>query len=462
MGKSLKDVAKQIITESAGDPDRDAKKSTPNASTLRPNSKGAEGRFSTPGSTAPSTGADDLGSAPVSVGAGDNLGAKASGSLKKDTTVKGSTTAAEKPKKQAEVMEEEIDLDEDEQLDELSSDTLQNAYHTAYERGEAYRGKTAKKYGKQGARIKAYHDKKYPDKKDTPKYGVREDFELDEELEDFINGMVAEGYSEEEIAQAIDENFELVSEETEEEYEVDMSEHVEALFAGEELSEEFKEKAVTIFEAAVKQKVEEEIARLEEAYAETLEEQVAQIQEDLSSNVDDYLNYVVEQWVAENEVAIEAGLRTELTEEFITGLRQLFAEHYIDIPEDKVSVVEEMSSKVSELEEKLNEEIERNVALNKMISESKQYEILVDACDGLTTTQAEKLKALSEGVEFTSPTEYTHKINILRESYFNSSFKSDNVLDNNEVENDGQGMISEELKGPMASYVRTLGKKLPN
>jgi AcrR family transcriptional regulator len=219
---------------------------------------------------------------------------------------------------------------------------------------------------------------------------------------------------------------------------------------------------LTIFEAAVKQKVEEEIARLEEAYAETLEEQVTQIKEDLSSNVDDYLNYVVEQWVTENEVAIEAGLRTELTEEFITGLRQLFAEHYIDIPEDKVSVVEEMSTKVSELEEKLNEEIERNVVLNKMINESKQYEILVDACDGLTTTQAEKLKALSEGVEYTSPTEYSQKINILRESYFNSSFKSDNVLDNNEVENDGKGMISEELKGPMAAYVRTLGKKLPN
>jgi hypothetical protein len=414
MGKSLTDVAKQIITEGAypsvdpmgaGHPDRDAKKSTPNASTLRPNSKGAEGRFSTPGSTAPATGAQDLGSAPVKVGEGENFGAKASGSLKKDTTVKGSTTAAEKPKKQAEVMEEDSEVEGD---------------------------------------------------------SIEEKYEMTEELEAFIEEQIAAGLSEEEIAQAIDENFELVSEETEEEYQVDMSEHVEALFAGEDLSEEFKEKAVTIFEAAVKQKVEEEIARLEEAYAETLEEEVTQIKEDLSSNVDDYLNYVVEQWVTENEVAIEAGLRTELTEEFITGLRQLFAEHYIDIPEDKVSVVEEMSTKVSELEEKLNEEIERNVVLNKMINESKQYEILVDACDGLTTTQAEKLKALSEGVEYTSPTEYSQKINILRESYFNSSFKSDNVLDNNEVENDGKGMISEELKGPMAAYVRTLGKKLPN
>ena len=240
-----------------------------------------------------------------------------------------------------------------------------------------------------------------------------------------------------------------------------MSEHVEALFAGEDLSEEFKQKAVTIFEAAVRQKVEEEIALLEEAYAETLEEQVGQIKEELSSDVDDYLNYVVEQWVGENEIAIESGLRTELTEEFISGLRQLFAEHYIDIPEDKISVVEEMSSKVAELEEKLNEEIERNVALNKMISESTQDVILADACDGLTVTQAEKLKTLAEGLEFTSADEYSQKVNILRESYFNGPVSTDNVLDNNEVDTDSRGMISEGLNAPMQKYVRALGKSLP-
>jgi hypothetical protein len=370
---------------------------TPNASTLRPNSKGAEGRFSTPGSTPPATGAQDLGSAPVTPGAGDNFGAKASGGQKKDTTVKQSVPA-EKPKQQAEVMEE--------------------------------------------------------------------DFEISEELEAFIEEQIAAGLSEEEIAAAIDENFELVSEDVEEldeeeEYQVDMSEHVEALFAGENLSEEFREKAVTIFEAAVKQKVEEEIARLEEAYAETLEEQVEEIKESLSSDVDDYLNYVVEQWVSENEIAIEAGLRTELTEEFISGLRQLFAEHHIDIPEEKVSVVEEMASKVEELESKLNEEIERNVALNKMLNESTQNDILAYACDGLTVTQAEKLKSLAEGIEFTGSDEYSQKINILRESYFNTPVSTANVLDNNEVDLDGKGMISEELQGPMSKYVKALGKSLP-
>jgi hypothetical protein len=430
MGKSLTEVAKQIITEGYpsvtpdqhGKFDRDAKLMTTAKSSLRPNSGHKEGVFSNPGAltpSAPDNQVQDLGPAlvkntdtPPSAKAADKMGKDKSGSSQ---SRKG-TVAPEKPKKQAEVMEEDAEVD---------GDTLD------------------------------------------------EEIEMTEELESFIAEKVAEGLSEEEIAAAIDENFELVSEEVEEfdeeaeeldeeeEYQVDMSEHVEALFAGEELSEDFKEKALTIFEAAVKQKVEEEIARLEEAYAETLEEQVAQIKEELSSDVDDYLNYVVENWVAENEVAIEAGLRTELTEEFITGLRQLFAEHYIDIPEDKVSVVEEMASKVAELEEKLNEEIERNVSLNKMINESTQNDIIADACDGLTVTQAEKLKTLAEGLEFTSANEFSQKVNILRENYFKGPVSTENVLDNNEVDTESKGMISEETNAPMQKYVRALGKTLP-
>ena len=203
-------------------------------------------------------------------------------------------------------------------------------------------------------------------------------------------------------------------------------------------------------------------AYLEAAYSETLEEHIEQIQEELSSNVDDYLNYVVEQWVSENEVAIEAGLRSELTEDFISGLRNLFAEHYIDIPEDKVSVVEEMGSKVAELEEKLNEEIERNVQLTKVLNESKQNEIVAELCEGLTSTQAAKLRSLSEGLEFNNVNEFAQKVNILRENYFTESVNSDNALDKAEVVTDGKGMISEELQGPMAAFVRTLGKRLPN
>lgn len=421
MGKSLTDVAKSIlqegsipsISQSQNNPDRDATSSNPNIATLRPGSKGAEGKFSNPGAmvpSAPNNGVEDLGPALVN-NTDIPPAAKAAGKVSKDTS-----------------------------------------------------GSSQSRKGSQSGETKPV----VTPGSTPPKQMMEEDIEISEELEAFIEEQLEAGLSEEEIAQAIEENFELVSEEevieeeTEEEsYTVDMSEHVEALFAGEDLSEDFKEKAKTIFEAAVQQKLAEEIALLESAYAETLEEQVAQIQEELSTNVDDYLNYVVEQWVSENEVAIEAGLRSELTEEFISGLRNLFAEHYIDIPEDKISVVEEMSSKVEELETKLNEEIERNVALSKMLNESTQQEILSDACDGLTTTQAEKLKALAEGIDFTSANEYAQKINILRENYFNAPVSTNNVLDNNEIENDGKGMISESLQGPMANYVKVLGRTLP-
>lgn len=413
MGKSLTDVAKQILMAESNDsaPDRDAKSTTPNKSSLKPGSKAVEAPFANPGANSPTEKAALVDTAPTTVPAA---------STKKDTSGssqsrKGAEAGEQKPVKTAGAKTSEAELMEDDA-------TIADAEV------------------------------------------MEEEIEISEELEAFIAEKMEEGLSEEEIAAAIEENFELVSEDAEvvaedTGYEVDMSEDVEALFAGEELSEDFKLKAKTIFEAAVKAKVDSEIARIEEAYAETLEEQVQSIQEELSSNVDDYLNYVVEQWVSENEVAIEAGLRSELTEEFISGLRNLFAEHYIDIPEDKVNVVEEMTAKVEELEAKLNEEIDRNVALNKVINESKQFEILVDACDGLTDTQAEKLKSLAEGIEFTSADEYAQKVSIIKESYFTTSVKSENVLDNNDVEEGG--MIAEEVTGRMAAYAKALGRQVP-
>jgi len=308
-----------------------------------------------------------------------------------------------------------------------------------------------------------------------------DDIEISEELAEFIDMMVAEGASEDEIAAAIEENFELVEEKDEEKeddededeeeddkedmkesYHVDMSEHVNALLEGENLSEEFRAKATTIFEAAVNAKLQEELAALEEAFASTLEEEVKNIQEELASNVDDYLNYVVEQWVSENEVAIEAGLRTELTEEFISGLRQLFAENYIDIPEDKVSVVEELGSTVEELQAKLNEEIERNVELSKVLAESQKTEILNTVVEGLAATQAERLKSLAENVDFNNADEFTSKITTLRENYFPTTVKAQKELDSVDATADGKSMIQEELQGPMAKYVQALGKKLPN
>ena len=293
-----------------------------------------------------------------------------------------------------------------------------------------------------------------------------EELELSEELEDFINEAIEAGLSEEEIMEAIDENFEFVSEESEEiaeeleNYEVDMSEHVDALLAGENLSEEFHAKATTIFEAAVKSKLEEEVALLEQAYAETLEERVNEIMEELASNVDDYLNYVVEQWIEENEVAVESALRSELTEDFISGLRALFAEHYIDVPEDSVNVVEELSAANEELEAKLNEEIHRNVELRSVISEARKAELIGAVCEGLTNVQAEKFTSLLDNVAYTNDEEFIDKIETLRENYFPTAVKNDSVLDRVESLNDPQA-LTESLEGPMGRYVQALGRTLP-
>jgi len=239
-----------------------------------------------------------------------------------------------------------------------------------------------------------------------------------------------------------------------------MKEHIDALLEGENLSEDFRAKAETIFESAVSNRVDEEVQTLEEAYAAALEEEVGKIHEQLTEKVDDYLNYVVEQWVSENEVAIETGLRTELTEEFISGLRTLFAEHYIDIPEEKVTVVESLGSKVEELESKLDEEIDRNVGLTKQLTESRKFEVLVDACGNLTDTQAYKLRSLAENVQFTTVDEYSRKVETLRESYFPSNVDYSKALDLNEVQ-DGKNFITETTQGPMSAYVKALGKTMP-
>lgn len=424
MGKSLTEVAKAILMNESNDsaPDAGAKSSNPNMATLKPKSKVSE---PDPKSNEATLVAD----APKKPGEGSNVGASAA-TMKQDNSQaspsrKGAVPAM--PVQKKEVMEEDL-----EQNDEV----LEEAKMKEKEEDEK-------------------HEKEEMD----------EEIEISEELQSFIDSMIAEGASEEEIVAAIEENFEFVSEEAapvQYDYEVDMNEHVEALFAGEELSEEFMQKAVTIFEAAVKSKMQSEIARLEEAYAATLEEEVATIKEELSNNVDDYLNYVVEQWVSDNEVAIEAGLRTELTEEFISGLRQLFAENYIDIPEDKVSVIEELGSRVEELESKLNEEIERSVELTKILSESKKSEIMHSMVEGLTATQAEKLKTLAENVDFVDDKSYATKIQTLRENYFPSVVKAQTELDKIETGTEGQTMIAEEISNPMSKYVRALGKSLPN
>jgi hypothetical protein len=204
-------------------------------------------------------------------------------------------------------------------------------------------------------------------------------------------------------------------------------EDIDALFADDStISEEFKTKAATIFEARVFDRVNQIEEEIEAKYADMLSEAVDQIKSDLTTKVDDYLNYVVEQWLADNEIAIESGLRAELTEEFIAGLRNLFAEHYIDVPAEKVDLVDELAGKVEELESKLNEEIERGISYAKALVESRKSEITREVTEGLTTTQAEKVKTLAESVEFSTEEEYKEKLETIRENYFPSGVKKAN------------------------------------
>ena len=196
-----------------------------------------------------------------------------------------------------------------------------------------------------------------------------------------------------------------------------LKEDIDALLQGEELSEEFVAKATTIFEAAVMSRVEEIAEEVETQLQEQFEIAIEELKEDFAAKIDDYLNYMVEEWMKENELAIESGLRSEIVEDFIGGLRNLFAEHYIDIPEEKVDVVQEMADKVEELEAKLNEEIMRSIEFKKEINEHKKIQAVQAVCEGLTQTQVEKLKSLAESVEFTTEEEFAEKINTLREAY---------------------------------------------
>jgi hypothetical protein len=203
-----------------------------------------------------------------------------------------------------------------------------------------------------------------------------------------------------------------------------MKEDVDALFADDStISEEFKSKVSTIFEARVEDRVAQIQEEVEEKYAGMLEEAITEMSQDLTEKVDDYLNYVVEQWMQDNELAIESGLRSELSEEFIAGLRNLFAEHYINVPEDKVDLVDELAGKVEELESKLDEEIERGISYAKALVDSRKNELTREVSEGLTTTQVEKIKSLAESVEFSTEDEYKTKLDTIRENYFPSGAK---------------------------------------
>lgn len=237
-----------------------------------------------------------------------------------------------------------------------------------------------------------------------------------------------------------------------------VKEDVDAMFAGSDLSEDFREKATVIFEAAVTAKINEVVADLEEQYNTALEEELVNIHEDLTEKIDQYMSYVAEQWMKENEVAIEHSLRSEITESFIEKLKGLFEESYISVPEEKFDVVEGMQQQVEEIQAKLDEVIEENITLKKSLSESTRKEIFAQVSEGLAATQVEKLNALSEGVEFDSVDGYRKKLEIVKENYFPSDkpTSKQNLLE--QVEEESAEPAKATVNSPVSFYAQAISR----
>ena len=238
--------------------------------------------------------------------------------------------------------------------------------------------------------------------------------------------------------------------------EIDVKEHVDALMNGEgDLSEEFKRKAATVFEAAVKSKIRDEIDRLEEEYKTELDESIKETKVELSEKVDTYLNYVVEEWMKENELAIERGLKGEIAEDFISGLKTLFEDHYVDVPDEKYDVLEAQSEKITELEKKLNESIQQVVDLKKDRGSLVRDKVISEATEDLADTEIEKFKSLTQDVDFTDEESYRQKLDTLKESYF-PKVKPVETRTIDDVETGNAQDI--DTTDSMQSYMRAIGK----
>jgi len=306
-----------------------------------------------------------------------------------------------------------------------------------------------------------------------PMKGVKEETEDEEEIlekidDEVVSEAAEEDEDEEETSKSkskMKKNGEEEDEEEEEEDEMkeefDIEEDVNALLEGEELSEEFQEKARTIFEAAIKTKVTEIKEQLQVQYQESLVEEIQSIRDELTERVDAYLEYVADEWIQENALAVEHGLKTEMTESFLAGMKSLFEDHYVTIPEDRYDVIESMVDKLDEMEEKLNEQIERNVALNRRLAESVADVIFADVTEGLALSQKDKLASLAENVEFDSEESYREKLVTLRESYFPSNAgtqrnNAENLSEETQVSDQPQ------VNGIMESYLNVLSRVSKN
>ena len=247
--------------------------------------------------------------------------------------------------------------------------------------------------------------------------------------------------------------------------EINVKEDIAALVQGEELSEEFKSKAATIFEAAVHQKVmevsSEKIDELEKEFQDNLQEEIVSFRDELTEKVDGYLNYVVEEWMKENELALESSLRSEITEEFMSGLKNLFTEHYIEVPDEKVDIVENLFDKVEELEEKLNSQIQENVKVKDELNDYRKNKILEEVCEDLADTQAEKMKSLVDGVTYEeNADDFENKVKMIKESYFPNQVKQDENIEQEDVVSEDE--VSEEtpkMNSIMEAYSRAISRK---
>ena len=262
-----------------------------------------------------------------------------------------------------------------------------------------------------------------------------------------------------EAADAVDESETKVTKEPTRKADKSMGEAVDEIFGGEELSEEFKERASVLFVAVVLEKVNVEVARLEEEFSSKLDEQAELATEDLTKKVDAYLDYVAEQWMEENKLAVESGIRSDIAESFISGLKELFSEHRIDVPDEEVDLVAEMAEKIEELEKSLNEQIDTNIEVSKELDEAKKSDVFDILSEGLADTQAEKLRSLTEGLEYVDLDDYSRKVEIIKENYFG---KSAIVEETDELDPVNEESDTKYVDPQMALYAKSISKTFRN
>ena len=377
----------------------------------------------------------------------------------------------------------------DEKKDEKEKEDMKEVAHKDDEKKEMMKASKDKEDMKEGelpAGLKKYLDKKSDksEEKEDEKKDVKEmshadkkdHKEEDEKKKEDVKEVAEKDKEKEvkEVADKEDEKKKEVSEVADKEKEakkemmtakdkvknMDMKEDVAALTEGEELSEEFKQKAATVFEAAVKAKLVEEIENLEGEYETKVNEKVSEVKEEIVDKVDAYLNYVVEEWMKENELAIEKGLRNEITEDFIGGLKSLFESHYINVPQEKYDVIESQAAEIEKLKEDINKSMEKNIELNQKIAESTREDIIKDVSSDLAATEADKLKGLAEGIEYKDAESFRKSVETLKNSYYPKAKASD--TESNEVAEQNAGSSNVNLSESMAAYTAAISKSKKN